>query len=140
MATLPQTPRSGIGFRRAALLLLASLLSASGLSAKKAPAVLEWKTGFVWESPDACIDTWGLNKETFLIIGDDDTLYHLSHSTLVSRKANVTERATVKYAIAGGEFYLQDESGRVFKLAIVKTEIDPNAAERLRNGKQPCQP
>lgn len=140
MVTRPQTTRSGIGLRRAALLLVAGLLSVSGLSAKKAPTVLEWKTGFVWESPDACIDTWGLNKETFLIIGDDDTLYHVSRSTLVSRKANVTERATVKYAIANGEFYLQDEGGRVFKLSIVKTEVDLNAAERLRNGKQPCQP
>lgn len=46
----------------------------------------------------------------------------------------------MQYALADGDFYLQDEDGRVFKLAIVKQEADLKAEERIKSGKQPCQP
>ncbi|MBZ5576336.1 MAG: hypothetical protein LAP40_07260 [Acidobacteriia bacterium] len=131
--------RSILEPRRTVLILLTGLLVIPVLSAKKSRTVLDWKTGYVWESPDACIDTWGLNRETFLIFGED-TLYHVSHRLLIGHKAGVMERSTVKYALAGGGFYLQDEAGRVFKLAVVKTEFDPNAMARINSGRQPCQP
>jgi hypothetical protein len=41
----------------------------------------------------------------------------------------------MRYAMALGDFYLQDENGRVFKLAVVKTELDPTARERLKSWK-----
>ncbi|GEM_PF-3356727 len=44
------------------------------------------------------------------------------------------------YATAQGDFFLQDEDGRVFKLSVVKKELDPNAQERLKTGRRPCQP
>lgn len=130
---------SRLPLRRTFLIGLVGVLAVPVLSAKKAQTALEWKTGFLWESPDACIDTWSLYRETFLIV-DDDTLYHVSHRPSISHKPNVMERSTVQYAIADGDFYLQDEDGRVFKLAVVKKEVDPKAQERIQSGKQPCQP
>ena len=112
---------------------------ASFLFARKAQPVLDWKTGILWASPDPCNDTSPFYKETFLIVRDD-IVYHLAHSVLIGRKPNVTERGTVKFDMALGDFYLQDEDGRVFKLAVVKKELDPNAQEHLKSGKPPCQP
>ena len=120
-------------------ILLVSVLGVSIGSAEKAqPVVLDWKTGVLWESPDACNTTSPIWKQTFLILADD-TLYHVAH-TPIRRKPNVTEGKPVKYDIAQGDFYLQDEDGRVFKLSIVKTEEDPTAQQRLKSGKQQCQP
>ena len=127
---------SGKPLRRISLTLL--WLTVSVASAKKAQPVLEWRTGILWESPDACNETSPVWKDTYLIV-DADILYHVAHLPL-RRKPNVTERSTVKYALAQGGFYLQDEDGRVFKLSVVKTEQDPNAPERLKRHKQPCQP
>jgi hypothetical protein len=123
---------------RPSLVSLAILLAVSVSSAKKAQPVLNWKTGVLWESPDACNETSPIWKETFLILADD-TLYHVAHIP-IRNKPNVTEGKPVKYDIAQGEFYLQDEDGRVFKLAVVKKELDPTAQERLTSGKHPCQP
>ena len=125
--------------RRRLLILLVSVLPVPVLSAKKAQPVLDWKTGILWESPDACSDGALVWKETFLILADD-IKYHVAHSILVGRKPNVTEGSMVQYAIAQGSFYLQDEDGRVFKLVLVKKEQDPTAQELLKSGKQPCQP
>ena len=125
--------------RRAALISLVSILGVSLSSAKKAQPVLEWKTGFLWEVPDPCNETSPLWKDTFLILGDD-TLYHVARSNLVRHKPNIREGSTVMYTIAEGDFYLQDEDGRVFKLAVVKKEQDPTAQEQLKRGKKPCQP
>ena len=119
--------------------LLAILLAVSVLSAKKTHPQLNWKTGILWESPDACIDNAVVWKETFLILSED-TLYHVAHSVVLSRKLNVTEGQPVKYAVAQGDFYLQDEDERVFKLAVLKKELDPAAREKFKSGKQPCQP
>lgn len=124
--------------KRALLILLAVILTAA-LSAKKAQPVLEWKDGILWASPDPCNDFSGFNKESFLIIGDD-ILYHVSRRTPLGRKPNVTEHSPVKYTMADGEFYLQDEDGRVFKLSVVKKELIPKAEERLKNGQPPCLP
>jgi hypothetical protein len=125
--------------RQTSLILLASLMAASVSSAKKAqPVVLNWKMGILWESPDPCNDTSPIWKETFLILADD-TLYHLAH-TPVLHKPNVTEGKPVSYDIAQGDFYLEDDDGRVFKLSIVKKELDPTALERFNSGKLQCQP
>lgn len=125
--------------RRAALISLVGILSVSLASAKKAQTVLEWKTGVLWEAPDPCNETSPLWKDTFLILGDD-TLYHVARSNFVRHKPNIREGSTVMYTIADGDFYLQDEDGRVFKLAVVKKEQDPTAQEQLKRGKKPCQP
>jgi len=125
--------------RRTSLILLLGLLAVSLSSAKKTQPVLEWKTGILWELPDPCNETSPVWKETFLILGDD-TLYHVARSSLVGRKPNVTEGQPVQYTIAQGDFYLQDDDGRVFKLAVVKKELDSNAQEQLKRGKRPCQP
>ena len=123
--------------RLAAVILC--MLAVSVSSAKKAQPVLDWKTGILWQSPDPCNYYEGaFEKESFLIIGDD-LVYHVSRG-FFGHKPNVTEREPVQYAIAGGYFYLQDEDGRVFKLSIVKKELDPKAQERLKNGQRPCQP
>ena len=131
--------RSIVQARRAALISLVSILSVSLASAKKAQTVLEWKTGVLWEVPDPCNETSPLWKDTFLILGDD-TLFHVARSNFVRHKPNIREGSTVMYTIADGEFYLQDEDGRVFKLAVVKKEQDPTAQEQLKRGKKPCQP
>ena len=128
-----------VQIRRAALISLVGILSVSLSSAKKAQTVLEWKTGVLWEAPDPCNETSPLWKDTFLILGDD-TLYHVARSNFVRHKPNIREGSTVMYTIAEGEFYLQDEDGRVFKLAVVKKEQDPTAQEQLKRGKKPCQP
>lgn len=125
--------------RRTPLILLAGLLAVSLASAKKAQPALEWKTGFLWESPDGCDDTIPVWKQTFLILAEDNTLYHVAH-TPIRHKPNVTERSMVLYALIQGDFYLQDDDGRVFKLAVVKKEQDPKAQELLKSGRQPCQP
>lgn len=125
--------------RRAALLLAVSIAGVSLSSAKKAQPVLDWKIGILWEAPDPCNDTAPIWKDTFLILGDD-TLYHVAKSNLSRHKPNISEGGTVMYTIAQGDFYLQDEDGRVFKLAVVKKEQDPNAQEQLKRGKKPCQP
>lgn len=78
--------------RRTSLILLVGVMALPVLSAKKAQTALEWKTGFLWESPDACIDIWGVYRESFLIVGDD-TLFHVSHRTPIRHKPNVKERA-----------------------------------------------
>jgi hypothetical protein len=131
--------RSIVQLRRAPLTALLCFSAISLLSAKKEQPVLEWKNGILWEAPDGCNDASPIWNETFLILGDD-TLYHLAHSTLIGRKPNVTEGAAVQYAVAQGEFYLQDDDGRVFKLSVVKKEVDPKAQQRLKSGKLPCQP
>ena len=120
------------------LILSVSALAVSALSAKKTPIVLDWKTGILWELPDACNTTAPIWKETFLILADD-TLYHVEHTPIL-RKPNVTEGKPVSYDIAQDGFYLKDDDGRVFKLSIVRTEIDPTAFARFHKGKQPCQP
>ena len=125
--------------RSATLVLAVSFLGVSLASAKKAQTVLEWKAGVLWEVPDPCNETSPLWKDTFLILGDD-TLYHVARSNFVRHKPNIREGNTVMYTIAEGDFYLQDEDGRVFKLAIVKKEQDPTAQEQLKRGKKPCQP
>jgi hypothetical protein len=125
--------------RRAALILLVSILGVSLSSAKKAQPVLEWKMGILWETPDPCNETSPIWKDTFLILGDD-TLYHVAKSNLGRHKPNIREGDPVMYTIAEGDFYLQDEDGRVFKLAVVKKEQDATAQERLKRGKKPCQP
>ena len=123
--------------------LVAAILCTLAVSvsfAKKAQPVLDWKTGILWQSPDPCNYYEGvLDKESFLIIGDD-LVYHVSHNFLIGHRPNVTEREPVKYAMDRGYFYLQDEDGRVFKLSVVKKELDPKAQERLKNGQRPCQP
>ena len=125
--------------RKAALLSAISILGVSLLSAKKEQPVLDWKTGVLWEAPDPCNETSPIWKDTFLILGDD-TLYHVAKSNLGRHKPNVSEGAKVMYTMAQGEFYLQDEDGRVFKLEVVKKEQDPTAQELLKKGKKPCQP
>ena len=137
--SLNMKTRPMLALRRTFLIALTAVLALPLVSAKKAQTALEWKTGFLWESPDACIDTWSLYRETFLIVGED-TLYHVSHRPPIVHKPNVTERSSVQYALADGDFYLQDEEGRVFKLAIVKQEMDSQAQERIKSGKLPCQP
>ena len=108
-------------------------------SAKKTQPVLEWKDGIFWESPDPCLDSWDLFKKTYLIIGDG-VVYHVSHRPPIGHKPNLTERSPVKYTMADGDFYLQDEDGRVFKLAVLKKELDPKVDEKLKSGKAPCEP
>ena len=125
--------------RNAALVLAVSFLGVPLAPAKKAQTVLDWKTGVLWEMPDPCNETSPLWKDTFLILGDD-TLYHVARSNFVRHKPNIHEGSAVTYTIAEGEFYLQDEDGRVFKLAVVKKEQDPTAQEQLKRGKKPCQP
>ena len=122
-----------------AQLFLIILLAGSASAAKKPQPALDWKPGILWESPNACDETSPVYMDTFLILGDD-TIYHLAHNNLIGRKPNVTERSAIMYAIDQGRFYLQDADGRVFKLSVVKKELDPQAQERLKNGKQPCQP
>jgi hypothetical protein len=80
----------------------------------------------------------GANRESFLIIGGD-IVYHQSHNIPIGHKPNITERGPVKYAIAQGDPYLQDEDGRVFKLSVVKKDLNPDAQQRLKNGQRPCQ-
>jgi hypothetical protein len=94
--------------------------------------------GILWESPDACNTTSPVWKETFLVL-DGDTLYHVAHTPLL-HKPNVTEGKPVRYDVAQGDFYLEDEDGKVFKLSIVKKEEDPTAQDRFKRGKQQCQP
>jgi len=125
--------------RRFPLFILAGVLTALTLSAKKAQIVLDWKPGILWETPDACNEKSPVWKETFIVLAEDNTVYHLAHTPL-RRKPNVTEGKPVRWDVEEGDFYLEDEDGRVFKMGIVKKEMDPNAAERFKNGKQPCQP
>jgi hypothetical protein len=119
-------------------LALASILVAPVVSAKKAPPVLEWRDGILWASPDPCLEYSGFNRQTFLIIGGD-IVYHVSHNP-IRHKPNVTEHAVVKYAMAEGDFYLQDEDGRVSKLSVVSKETIPDAHRRFANGEPTCQP
>ena len=124
---------------RSSLLFLILILTAPSLFAKKSQPVLEWKTGILWASPDLCLDSDILfNRETYLIIAED-IVYHVRLG-LISHKPLVTERGAVKYATAQGDFYLQDDDGRVFKLSVVKKELDPGALDRMNSGKRPCQP
>ena len=134
MATRPM-----VHFRQTPLVLLVSVLAVSVLTAKKAqPVILDWKMGILWESPDACNETSPIWKATFLILADD-TLYHVVYTPIL-HKPNVTERMSVRYVIANGDFYLEDQDGRIFKLSIVKNEQDPTAQERFKSGRQQCQP
>ena len=123
--------------RRTPLLLLLFIL-ASSLSAKKAQVILDWKDGILWQTPDACNETSPAWKQTFLVLADD-TVYHLAFTPLLHKPA-LTEGKPIRYDIAQGDFYLEDEDGRVFKMAIVKKELDPTAQDRLKSGKPPCQP
>jgi hypothetical protein len=119
--------------------LLIGVLTLSAASAKKAEPVLEWKTGIFWASPDLCNEISPFYKETFLIVGDN-LLYHVAH-TPIRRKPNLTELTAVKFAMIQGDFYLQDDDGRVFKLSLVMKEpLDPASEERLKSRKRPCQP
>src|SRR5215471_8606417 len=121
------------------LILLASVFTVLIVSARKAhPVILDWKPAILWELPDACNVTAPIWKATFLILADD-TLYHVEHTPIL-RKPNVRERKPISYDIVEDGFYLKDDDGRVFKLSIVKTEVDPNALESFHKGKQPCQP
>ena len=106
---------------RISLILLVGFLCASASSTKKA----QWLRLLDW------------NKQTFLFLGDD-IISHVAR-TAVSHKPNITEGQSVRYALAVSDFYLQDENGRVFKFAVVKTELDPTARERLKSGIRPCQ-
>ena len=125
--------------RRSSVLLLLLVLAVPDLFAKKSQPVLEWKTGILWASPDPCLDSDILfNRETYLIIADD-VVYHVRLG-LMGHKPLVTERGAVKYATAQGDFFLQDDDGRVFKLSVMKKELDPGALDRMNNGKRPCQP
>lgn len=119
-------------------LLLVSILAVSALSAKKEQPVLDWKNGILWETPDACNEKSASWKATFLILADD-TLYHVAY-TAVLHKPNVTEGNPVRWDIEQGDFFLEDEDGRVFKMAIVKKEVDPAAQARFKSGKLACQP
>ena len=120
-------------------IVLISVLAVAALSAKKAQPVLEWQTGFLWASPDPCNETSPFYKETLLIVSED-LLYHVAH-TPIRRHLNVTERGLVKFAMIQGDFFLQEDDGRVSKLSLVKKELlDPVARERLKNKKEPCQP
>jgi hypothetical protein len=125
---------------RISLILLVGFLCASASSTKKTQwlRLLDWKTGILWESPNACDETSRIYKQTFLILGDD-LIYHVAHIAVL-HKPNITEGQSVRYAVVLGDFYLQDESGRVFKLVLVKSELDPTAKERFKSGKRPCQP
>ena len=107
------------------------------MAAKKATRSLDWKAGILWASPDPCNRSSGAASESFLIIGDD-IVFHVSHRAPIGHKPNVTERGQVKYAMDRGDFYLQDEDGRVFKLSLLKKELDPDAQKRLRSGQRPC--
>jgi len=124
--------------RRSLLVVLLGTLSVPPAPARKARPVLDWKTGVLWETPDACNETSPVYKETFLILADD-TLYHVAFIP-IRRKPNVTERREIKYDIIQGDLYLQDDDGHVFKLSIVKKEQDPAARQLLNSGKMPCQP
>lgn len=124
--------------RRRLFLFVVTLFAVSTVAAKKSQTVLEWKTGVLWGPPDPCSDSWDLYKKSLLIVGDD-LVYHVTRAP-IGRKANVTEGSAVKYTMADGDFYLQDEDGRVFKLTLVKKEPDPKAQERAKSGKRPCQP
>ena len=125
---------------RISLILLVGFLCASASSTKKSEwlRLLDWKTGILWETPNACDETSRIYKQTFLILGDD-IIYHVAHIAVL-HKPNIVEGQSVRYAVALGDFYLQDENGRVFKLAVVRAELDPTARDRLESGKRPCQP
>ena len=125
---------------RISLVLLVGFLCASASSSKRTQwfRLLDWKTGILWESPNACDETSRIYKQTFLILGDD-IIYHVAHIAVL-HKPNITKGQSVRYAVALPDFYLQDENGRVFKLAVVKTEPDPTSRERLKSGERPCQP
>jgi hypothetical protein len=110
---------------RISLILLVGFQCASASSTKKAQwlRLLDWKTGILWEAPNACDETSRIYKETFLILGDD-IVYHVAHIAVL-HKPNITEGQSVRYTVALGGLYLQDENNRVFKLALVKSELDP---------------
>jgi hypothetical protein len=113
------------------------LLGGANLVAKKERQVFDWKTGVLWAAPDPCFQNSGINRESFLIIGND-IVFHVSHGIRIRHKPNVTERGQIKYVMDRGDFYLQDEDGRVFKLNLLKKELDPDAGKRLQNGERPC--
>jgi hypothetical protein len=113
------------------------LLAGSDFAARKEKPVFDWKTGVLWASTDPCIQNSGINRESFLIIGDD-IVFHVSHGIRIRHKPNVTERGQVKYAMGRGDFYLEDEDGQVFKLNLLKKVLDPDAGKRFQSGERPC--